>query len=213
MKKAWLFAPLLLVTSLLTGCISPTPVATKGVESILIVPAVNETDTVGASLLMTAVLPTDVVDHKGYYALPVNTVKMVLENEGLFDPHEIRSLGPQKLAQMFHADAVLFVTVKDWDSQYLLVTSKRVVSTEFELYKSDGELLAKDSRTFDQLSNSFISVDVLGAVINTATAAYARLNASSPVFEELAKENAFRSTVIWEHGFLHKDPKTGKTPW
>ena len=108
---------------------------------------------------------------------------------------------------------MLFVTVTEWDAKYLLLATRRVVSTEFELYKSNGELLAKDSRSFDQDSNSILSLDVMGAVINTATAAFARANASSPVFEELAKENAFRSTVIWEHGVFHRDPVTGKAPW
>lgn len=52
----------------------------------------------------------------GYYAFPVDTVKFVLESESLYEPERVRELGPVKLAEMFHADSVLFIKVTYWDA-------------------------------------------------------------------------------------------------
>ncbi|ELU03472.1 hypothetical protein CAPTEDRAFT_214153, partial [Capitella teleta] len=49
---------------------------------------------------------------KGYYVFPVNTVKTVLEGED-----------PVRLGNMFGADAILYVTINEWDAQYVVLST------------------------------------------------------------------------------------------
>ena len=101
---------------LLAGCASgPRQFAFDEPElrSILVVPVINETNSVEADTLMHATATTPLAN-MGYYAFPVDTVKFVLESESLYEPERVRELGPVKLAEMFHADSVLFIKVTYW---------------------------------------------------------------------------------------------------
>ena len=199
MKKL-LLATLLAGTALLSGCMTYTPIAQKGVQSVLVVPVVNETHTVGADLLMNAIIPYHLIQRKGYYVFPSDTVRMVLENEGLYEPERIHQLGAQKLAEMFHADSVLFVRLKKWDAQYLGVTTNTVVDAQYKLYKSDGELLFETERSESELSNYPISLNPLDMALALTTAATAR---AFPIYEKVAREVNFMATIPWDYGFIH----------
>lgn len=125
---------------LLAGCASgPRQFAFDEPElrSILVVPVINETNSVEADTLMHATATTPLAN-MGYYAFPVDTVKFVLESESLYEPERVRELGPVKLAEMFHADSVLFIKVTYWDAQYIVLNTKTKVTAEYELFKADG---------------------------------------------------------------------------
>ena len=53
---------------------------------------------------------------RGYYVFPVNLVKRVLEDDGLSDAVLVHSADPKRLAALFGADAVLYVTIERWDA-------------------------------------------------------------------------------------------------
>lgn len=81
---------------LLAGCASgPRQFAFDEPElrSILVVPVINETNSVEADTLMHATATTPLAN-MGYYAFPVDTVKFVLESESLYEPERVRELGP-----------------------------------------------------------------------------------------------------------------------
>ena len=122
-------------------------------RSILVVPVINETNSVEADTLMHATATTPLAN-MGYYAFPVDTVKFVLESESLYEPERVRELGPVKLAEMFHADSVLFIKVTYWDAQYIVLNTKTKVTAEYELFKADGTSLWKDTVTFAKDSSS-----------------------------------------------------------
>ena len=104
-------------TLLLTGCATGPQkfaVSDHTIRSILVVPAVNETTSVDADNLMNA-MSTYTLAEGGYYVFPMDTVKYVLEAEGLYEPERMRELGPEKLAQLFDSDSVLFIKILHWD--------------------------------------------------------------------------------------------------
>jgi Uncharacterized protein conserved in bacteria len=109
-------------------------------RSILIVPVVNNSVDVYAPTSMLTTLPS-ILAEKGYYVFPVNTVKMILDHEGLYEPAEVHALPPQELAKMFGADCILYVTINQWASQYVLISTTTVVNFSYKIVSKDGEEL------------------------------------------------------------------------
>jgi hypothetical protein len=123
-----LFAALILVLgALLSGCVHTPPkdlskFETDKPSSILVVPPVNESVEVTAPeyLLSTITIP---LAEKGYYVFPVNLVKRVLEDDGLSDSGMVHSADPLKVCNLFGADSVLYITIKEWHAQYLVLST------------------------------------------------------------------------------------------
>ena len=127
----------------LTGCVS-APVKkdlsafnTAAPRSILVVPAINKTLDVDAPnyLLSTMTIP---LAEKGFYVFPVNTAKFILEQEGFYEGEQIHNQPPEVLANLFGADAVLYVTIKRWDAQYALITTTVTVEFDYRMVIKDG---------------------------------------------------------------------------
>ena len=183
---------------LLAGCASgPRQFAFDEPElrSILVVPVINETNSVEADTLMHATATTPLAN-MGYYAFPVDTVKFVLESEILYEPERVRELGPVKLAEMFHADSVLFIKVTYWDAQYIVLNTKTKVTAEYELFKADGTSLWKDTVTFVKDSSSQ-NASLIGLMVDAAVAA---INRAAPDFRPLAKSANVYALRHWHVG-------------
>lgn len=137
---------MLLLALLLVGCVHTPPKDFSKFEaarpsSILIVPMVNESVEVTAPdyLLSSITLP---VAEKGYYVFPVNLVKRILEDEGLSDASLVHSAPSGKLCNLFGSDSVLYVTIKEWNAQYLVLTTSVNVKFNYAI---------KDCKTGDTL--------------------------------------------------------------
>lgn len=183
---------------LLAGCASgPRQFAFDEPElrSILVVPVINETNSVEADTLMHATATTPLAN-MGYYAFPVDTVKFVLESESLYEPERVRELGPVKLAEMFHADSVLFIKVTYWNAQYIVLNTKTKVTAEYELFKADGTSLWKDTVTFVKDSSSQ-NASLIGLMVDAAVAA---INRAAPDFRPLAKSANVYALRHWHVG-------------
>lgn len=194
--KVGLMASILSGMTMLTGCSTPqaTKIASVGVESILVVPVVNETHTVNADLLMESWIPRHLSEVKGYYVFPLDTVRLTLEQEGLYEADRIQQMPPEKLAQMFHADSVLFVKVKTWDATYKLLKTTMSVDVEYNLYKNDGTLLYQGKGHGEQDSNG-ISLNPIAMAVDAAIAAVHRAKPSYEFSSTLAHLTA---TDGWE---------------
>jgi hypothetical protein len=106
-------------------------------RSILVVPAVNRSLDVDAPNYLLSTLPVPLAE-KGYYVFPVNTAKVVLEQEGFYEGEKIHQQPPQILAKLFDADAVLYVTINRWDAQYALITTTVTVDFDYRMVNRDG---------------------------------------------------------------------------
>jgi len=106
-------------------------------RSILIVPVVNRSLDVDASNYVLSTLTVPLAE-LGYYVFPVNTVKVVLEQEGLYEPEQVRRMEPAQLAALFGADAVLYVTIKRWDAQYVVISTTVTVEFDYEMTNKNG---------------------------------------------------------------------------
>jgi hypothetical protein len=167
-----------LLASLLAGC------ATTRVErdwsafkaaaprSILVVPTINKSLDVDAPNYVIAALPVPIAE-RGYYVFPVNTVKYVLEQEGFYEGDRIHQQPPAALAKLFGSDAVLYVTIKQWDAKYMVFTTVVTVDFDYRLVSKDGvQIWAESKRMQYQPDNQNNSASpmaaLLTAVINAA---------------------------------------------
>lgn len=101
-------------------------------RSILVVPVVNKSVDVTAADYMLSTISIPLAE-RGFYIFPVNLVKRVLEDDGLADSSMVHSAPTKKLADLFGADAVLYVTINRWDAQYMVLTTKVTVEMNYQI--------------------------------------------------------------------------------
>lgn len=124
-------------------------------KSILVVPPVNMSTDVQGTTSLLATLPFYLAE-KGYYVFPVNTVKTLLEYEGYYEPAEAHAAPPEQLANLFKADSILYVTIHEWTSKYMLLTTTTEVDFEYRIVNADGAELwtARQRMTYTPDNNS-----------------------------------------------------------
>jgi hypothetical protein len=114
-------------------------------RSIVVVPVVNESTEVSApSVFMTTV--TRPLAERGYYVFPVYLTDLLLKDLGLYEAGHVHQLPPQRFLDLFGADAVLFITIKDWSTKYLVLQSSVVVDIEYVLKDTRTGMVLWESR-------------------------------------------------------------------
>lgn len=186
------FSVAILFTALfsLSGCATTRPLSMQdkfvsaAPRSILVVPVVNKSVDVTAAdyMLSTIAIP---LAERGYYVFPINAVKRVLEDEGLSDSSLVHSSSTAKLASMFGADAVLYLTINRWDAQYMVLKTKVTVGINYQIRsgKTDQVLWenAEEMVYMPQSGGSGIG----GLIADVITAAMAK---AAPDYMPLARQ-------------------------
>jgi hypothetical protein len=101
-------------------------------RSILVVPVVNKSIDVTAADYMLSAASVPLAEH-GFYVFPVNLVKRMLEDDGLSDSSLVHSSSTTKLAALFGADAVLYITIERWDAKYAVTSTTLTVGASYEI--------------------------------------------------------------------------------
>jgi hypothetical protein len=164
--------------SLLVGCVTPpepadlTAFQSAAPRSILVVPSVNLSLDVDAPDYLLTTLPKPLAE-KGYYVFPVNTTKFVLEQEGFYEGEQIHQQPPELLAQLFGADAVLFVTINRWDAQYAVISTTVTVEFDYRMVAKDGTEIWKATQRMQYTPDTSSSsgnplVDLVAAAVSAA---------------------------------------------
>jgi hypothetical protein len=132
------------------------------------------------------------IANKGYYVFPVNTVKVVLEQEGLYEPEKVHEVEPAKLAALFGADVVLYVTIVQWTATYVVLAARVTVEidyrmvdrTDTEIWKAHKTMTYTPERT--NTGNAFVNLvaDLVKAAATRAAPDYMPLvyQANTAVF-------------------------------
>ncbi|EJC6762435.1 DUF799 family lipoprotein [Vibrio parahaemolyticus] len=206
---------LITYVSLLSACQTTQIERQTGFEeinpkSILILPVVNKSVDVDAPLAVYSSLPVMLAE-KGYYVYPSNTVKTILEYEGLYEPAEVQALPTNKLADMFGADVFLYVTIEQWDTKYVLISSTTEVEFTYTFKDREGNTIweaAKKMEYTPQNSSSGNAIaDLIGAVI---TAAIQRAAPDYMPLTRMANYQVFytdKATYLPNGPYLHKQTK------
>lgn len=162
----------------LTGCVTqPTnkdmsAFTEAAPRSILVVPVVNKSLDVDAPNYVLSTLPVPIAE-KGYYVFPVNTTKVVLEQEGFYEGERIHEQPASSLAKLFGSDAVLYVTINRWDAQFALITTTVTVDFSYRLVSKDDVEIWQEQKQmrYQPNNNNNNAVSPLAAVMSAVISA------------------------------------------
>ena len=101
-------------------------------RSILIVPVTNKSTQADAADDFLATLPIPLAE-RGYYVFPVHMVKRTMEDDGLSDADMVAASDTVRLAALFGANSVLYASIEDWTSRYILLSTSTSVKIHYTL--------------------------------------------------------------------------------
>jgi len=195
------FAAMFIIASVIGACTAPqlkkdyTKFRAADPRSILILPVVNNTVDVDAPLYFFSTVAVPVAE-RGYYGFPVNLVRGVMNEEGLSDANMVHAADPAVLGGLFGADAILYITIEKWETQYLLISATTIVSFTYVLKSGrTGEELWRESATMHYSSGSSGGGGIAGLI---ADAIVATIQKAAPDYMPLARQA--NRQAIWVPG-------------
>ena len=168
-------------------------------RSILVLPPLNESTQVHApdAFLSTITVP---LAERGYYVFPVAVVDQFMKDNGLPTPGEMHQVPAHKFGEVLGADAVLYITIKNWTTTYIVIDSSTVVGLNYRLVDArSGVEMWKDERSFT-FSTSAGQSDPLAALV--AAAVHAAINPNSANERRLAAAANFQIIHDPNNGML-----------
>lgn len=173
MKTLWMVGLMVL----LSGCAAApkkdyTLFHSAAPRSMLVIPVVNRSVDVDAPNYFLSTLAVPIAEH-GYYVFPVNMVKRILEDDGLSDSDLVHGASTDRLAALFGADAVVYVTIERWDARYLIFNTKLTVGLNYVIKDGKtGDVLWQDARIVEyspsQSSSGNAIADLVAAAVTAA---------------------------------------------
>jgi hypothetical protein len=121
--------------------------------SMLVLPPVNQTPEVTATygVLSQVTFP---LAEAGYYVVPVSLMDETFRQNGLNSPAEIHDVSPQKLREIFGADAAVYIKVTQYGTSYRVIASETRVTAEARIVDlRTGQLLWQGSATASSSEN------------------------------------------------------------
>jgi hypothetical protein len=162
----------------LTGCVTSRPDFSKFIEyhpqSILVVPAFNKTTAADAPLMFKSTITAPLAE-RGYYVFPVWLTTEILLELGITDEGLLKEVPPQRFHEIFGADTILYVTILDWTTTYVILSSSVSVKANYRLVNAKtGEEIWNRSDTVVYVPGAQQSghpiVMLIGALIEAAVA-------------------------------------------
>lgn len=144
-------------------------------RSILVFPPINNSPEVAASYSVLSFV-TKPLAEAGYYVMPVSMVAQAFKENGLTQPTDMQQTSPEKLRQIFGADAALYITVTKFGATYTVVNSETLVRVEGKLVDlKNGALLwsgaaQASSLEKEQNQQGGLAVILISAVIKQVIA-------------------------------------------
>lgn len=172
--------PLALMAIILSGC-AAVPSGTKQSAfpamytdakpaSMLIVPAINQSTAANAPDLLNVTVTQPFANH-GYYVMPVAIVSDIFKREGIIEGDQVKGIPASAFKQNFGADSVMFVTITEWDKNYIVIAGNVTVGMEYVLLSTTtNEVLWSYSQKIVVDTSGDSSAGIIGAIISTAIA-------------------------------------------
>lgn len=178
----------LLLSFLAIGCATPynyDKFRAAKPRSILVLPPINQsTDIRGTyGYLSTVTMP---VAEKGYYVFPVAIIDHMMKENGLPSANEMHQTSLRKILEILNPDAVLYLTLEKYGTNFGVVASRTTVTVTGKLVSTrSGEVLweGKASATPDSSSSGG---GILGALISSAITQ--AVNSSSDYAHDVSRQ-------------------------
>jgi hypothetical protein len=135
--RSLLLAAALLPALVLGACATPAPYDYTAFHaheprSLLVLPPLDNSMEVDATYAYLSTV-TEPLAERGYYIFPVAVVDRLLRDNGLTGPGEMHQAPLDRIRDVFGADAVLYITLKDWGTAYRVIDSSTEVTVEAHL--------------------------------------------------------------------------------
>jgi hypothetical protein len=116
-------------------------------KSILILPPKNSSPDVKAPYSYYSHTQRP-ISEAGYYVFPIAVVDETFKNNGLTVIDDMHQVAPNKLHEIFGADAALYINIKQYGTQYYVIKSASVVAAEGKLVDlKNGKVLWEGKST------------------------------------------------------------------
>lgn len=123
-------------------------------KAILVLPPINDSVEVLASDAIYASITYPIAE-SGYYVIPVSLVQETLRQNGILTANDAHNIPLSKLKNIFGADAVLYLTIREYGTSYRVIDSETKVTVDGQLRDiQTGKELWKGSRTVSNASDS-----------------------------------------------------------
>ena len=164
----------LLALALLGGCAAPKTVDYTAYKqarpkSILVLPPLNESPEVQASYSLVSQVTYPLAE-AGYYVLPIALVDETFRQNGLTTANDIQGVAPAKLHDIFGADAALYITVSEYGTRYMVISSETAVTASAKLVdlKTGTTLWTGSARASSEEGGNNSGGGLIGALITAA---------------------------------------------
>lgn len=157
----------------MTGCATKAPIDYTAYKenrprSILVLPPLNNTPEVQASYSVLS-YATEPLAEAGYYVMPVTLVAEAFKENGMTQPSDMHGTSPEKLRQIFGADAALYIAIDKYGSVYQVVNSASTVAVQAKLVDlKTGRLLWTGSASASSEEGNSQQQGGLAALLITA---------------------------------------------
>ncbi|WP_166838121.1 DUF799 domain-containing protein [Rheinheimera pleomorphica] len=135
---SWLKFCLIGTVVILTGCVSAPPAhdytAFRNADphSVLVLPPINNSvEVIAPYSLMSQV--SQPIAESGYYVFPVALVNQTFRSNGLTEAADIHAVPFQKVHEIFGADTGLYMTIEEYGTSYVVLSSETVVKVSATL--------------------------------------------------------------------------------
>lgn len=135
-------------------------------KSILVLPPINNTPDVNATYGYWSTVNVPLAE-AGYYTYPISLVDRMFKENGVSDGFDAQSLPPEKLKEIFGADAGLYIRIKEYGTKYQVLQSMTVVSADAKLVDfATGQVLWSGDKQLAQSSNDNQNAGLVGALVS-----------------------------------------------
>ena len=159
-------------------------------RSILVLPPFNESTAVDAPILFNTTVSMPFGEN-GYYVFPVFLTKDILIDTCLSDEGILKEAPLQRFKDVFGADAVLYITIKQWVTTYLAISSSVTVQANYRLVDTNTEdvLWERTELIVQQSGGSSLLEMAVSAALNAMLTDYRPL-ARQATLQVVSKPNA-----------------------
>lgn len=193
-----------IMSATLAGCATaPAPknysaFRTENPRSILVVPALNNTLNVPAPDFFLSTISRPFAE-RGYYVFPAHMVKRVMEDDGLADAGLVHGADAARMSRLFGCDSVLYVTIQQWDSKYVVISTQTTVRFDYALKScKTGVVLWQDTQTMVYSPQANSSGNPLADLI--AQAVVAAIEKGAPNYMPLTIQANAQAAALPGHG-------------
>lgn len=168
-------------------------------KSILVLPALNNTTSVNAPEYFISTTSSPFAN-RGYYVYPAYMVRKTLEDNGLADAGIVHAADASRLGALFGCDAAMYITIKRWDTIYIVVSASTTVEFDYKLKScKTNEVLWENSASMTYSPSNTNSGNALADL--AAAAIMAAVQKAAPNYIPLAQQANFQAANFGPKAF------------